>query len=126
RAGGGTAGDSGRRGGAPPHQGRATGAARHSHAPLHRAPAERVRAGAGRDRAALMRILASISHVYNPGGDRQYASAGADPMPRVAALTACLRGLRENVAGPSLYSDMEHSRVAAYPRSEPVELDIVV
>jgi hypothetical protein len=71
-----------------------------------------------------MRVLVAICHVYNPRGDPQYASSRPDPGPRIEAVTACLRGLSQNLSATSLYSDMAARTVAAYPLTAPVELDI--
>ena len=77
-----------------------------------------------------MKILIVIPHFYRPvtfaPDGRPHGSFNVDPGRRIAALTACLRGLRTAVAPRSYVLDHSTRQARRIAADESAELDVVV
>ena len=74
-----------------------------------------------------MRVLIAIPHVFNPRGGGGYGSEGANPQPRISALTQSLQSLHALFGSQQVYfryTDKLYSLPANH--KHPVQIDVVV
>ena len=75
-----------------------------------------------------MRVLVAIPHFFNPQGGGDYGSVGAEPQPRIWALTQCLRMLRGLYDSPQEFWSRqgEHLHPGVANQTFLARMDIVV
>src|SRR5579872_6561227 len=77
-----------------------------------------------------MRVLFAIPHYFRPHGKaddgRSYNSLGADPEPRVRALTACLTALHQLFNAKPFFIHHHHRTARETTAATPCSLEVVV
>jgi hypothetical protein len=73
-----------------------------------------------------MRILFTIAHFFNPGGEGRHASQRKDPQPRIQALTACIASLHQLYGKSQSIIDIAQRLAIPANQAQCHDIDVIV